>query len=98
VSDKKPKTKKDVQRLKNKKDWLIFLQSERQRANVDIAAPVIETPPAPAPAHTPEQQDEQTYLQKRETMQRSIDERRGKARDRWKNSSFSSGSAGGRAR
>lgn len=95
MSTKKPKNKKEAQRQKNKDLFINFLQHETLMDAVDIAAPVVEkVEPAPAPSNDG---GDGTWLQKREIMARSIDERRKRSRDRWSKSAFASGS-GGRAR
>ena len=97
MSKKKPKNKKEAQRLKNRELFINFKQFEKLLEPVDIAAPEIKPSAAPPPQPKLEGEDEQPWLGKREMMQRNVGERRKRAKDRWAKSAFASGS-GGRTR
>ena len=94
MSQKEPHTKKEKQRAKNKKDYILSNQVKEQMENVDIATPEFVSEELVAPSADGESSG---FMQKREMMKRSIGERKNRAKDRWKKSAFASGS-GGRGR
>lgn len=78
---KKPLSKKEKQRQKNRKNWMLFLQFDRMREQVDIAAPeYVATPP---PKKTKEQKQQEIWSAKLHEVKNLNTGRREAAKERW---------------
>ena len=93
---KKPESKKEKQRKKNRKNWEFFLQSERLRDNVDIAAPEFKPAPPPPPKSKEDKQQE-IWSAKLQEVKNLTTGRREAAKERW-NRFAATSDAGARGR
>lgn len=96
MSKKKHLSKKEMQRLKNRKNWMLFLQFDRMRDTVDIAAP--EYTPPPPPKKTKEEKQQKIWSAKLHEVKNLNTGRREAAKERWNRFAGTEESAGARGR
>lgn len=92
---KEPVTKKEKQRKKNKRDWIIFTQVREQLDKVDIGAPEVVHDAPPPPKAQAAEPGYEAAMQKLVTRNQV---KRRRAKDKWNRFAGTDSSAGARGR